>query len=120
MGFTAPYRMGRMASRCACGSKFVTTQSEKGQLGVTSKLSSKNKSIAFLVCMAAAASSSPAASSDAAECSLLGGPFAICVQIGLAAAAIATLVVKRHTERPRRPWLVWFFDASKQARSPSR
>ena len=34
MGFTAPYRMGRMASRCACGSKFVTTQSEKGQLGV--------------------------------------------------------------------------------------
>jgi len=70
--------------------------------------------------MAAAASSSPAASSDAAECSLLGGPFAICVQIGLAAAAIATLVVKRHTERPRRPWLVWFFDASKQARSPSR
>lgn len=34
MGFTAPYRMGRMASRCACGSNFVTTQSEKGQLGV--------------------------------------------------------------------------------------
>ncbi|EOD09957.1 hypothetical protein EMIHUDRAFT_216054 [Emiliania huxleyi CCMP1516] len=57
--------------------------------------------------MAAAASSSPAASSDAAECSLLGGPFAICVQIGLAAAAIATLVVKRHTERPRRPWLAF-------------
>ena len=59
---------------------------------ITSKLSSKKKSEpAFLVCMAAAASSSPAASSDAAECSLLGGPFAICVQIGLAAAAIATV-----------------------------
>jgi len=65
---------------------------------------------------AAASSSSPVAALGAdGECTLLGGPFAICVQIGLAAAAIATLVVKRHTERPRRPWLVWFFDASKQA-----
>lgn len=30
-------------------------------------------------------------------------------------AAVATLIYKRHTERPRRQWLVWFFDATKQA-----
>jgi hypothetical protein len=30
-------------------------------------------------------------------------------------AAVATLIYKRHTELPRRPWLVWFFDATKQA-----
>jgi hypothetical protein len=36
-------------------------------------------------------------------------------QVALAVAAVATLIYKRHTERPRRPWLVWFFDATKQA-----
>jgi len=49
------------------------------------------------------------------RCTILGGPFAIAVQVCLAVAAIATLIYKRHTERPRRPWLVWFFDATKQA-----
>ena len=49
------------------------------------------------------------------QCTLLGGTFAILVQVGLAVSAIATLVYKRASERPRRPWLVWFFDASKQA-----
>jgi len=43
-----------------------------------------------------------------------GRPFALS-QLALAVAAIATLVYKRHSERPRRPWLVWFFDATKQA-----
>ena len=49
------------------------------------------------------------------HCSLLGGTFAIFVQCALAAAAIGTLVYKRHSEKPQRPWRVWFFDASKQA-----
>ena len=37
------------------------------------------------------------------------------IQMGLGASAIATLMYKRATERPRRPWVVWAFDASKQA-----
>jgi len=49
------------------------------------------------------------------HCSLLGGAFAMFVQCALAAAAIGTLVYKRHSEKPQRPWRVWFFDASKQA-----
>jgi hypothetical protein len=49
------------------------------------------------------------------RCTLLGGTFALLVQSGLAVAAIGTLIYKRSTERPRRPWVVWFFDASKQA-----
>ena len=49
------------------------------------------------------------------HCSLLGGTFAMFVQFALAAAAIGTLVYKRHSEKPQRPWRVWFFDASKQA-----
>ena len=48
------------------------------------------------------------------KCTLLGGAFALFVQAGLMASAIATLIYKRHTERPRRPWTIWFFDASKQ------
>ncbi|KAL3929708.1 MAG: hypothetical protein SGPRY_001843, partial [Prymnesium sp.] len=49
------------------------------------------------------------------ECSLLGGPFALVVQGGLAAGALCTLAYKRAVERPRRSLLVWSFDASKQA-----
>ena len=49
------------------------------------------------------------------SCTLLGGTFGVLIQCGLAAAAIMTLLYKRYTETPRRPWLVWFFDASKQA-----
>ena len=48
------------------------------------------------------------------KCTLLGGTFAIFVQVSLAVSAVMTLVYKRATEHPRRPWLVWFFDASKQ------
>ena len=48
-------------------------------------------------------------------CTLLGGAFNNLVQLGLAAAAVITLVYKRQSERPRRPWVVWTFDASKQA-----
>eukprot|EP00586_Coscinodiscus_wailesii_P013890 CAMPEP_0172499920 /NCGR_PEP_ID=MMETSP1066-20121228/132399_1 /TAXON_ID=671091 /ORGANISM="Coscinodiscus wailesii, Strain CCMP2513" /LENGTH=302 /DNA_ID=CAMNT_0013273913 /DNA_START=21 /DNA_END=930 /DNA_ORIENTATION=+ len=50
------------------------------------------------------------------SCTLLGGTYATIVQIFLALSGIATLVYKRQTELiPRRPWLVWFFDTSKQA-----
>lgn len=49
------------------------------------------------------------------QCTLLGGAFAMFVQVFLGIAALCTLVYKRHTERPRRPWIVWAFDASKQA-----
>ena len=49
------------------------------------------------------------------RCTLLGGTFALLVQLGLAISAIATLAYKRATERPRRPLIVWAFDASKQA-----
>jgi hypothetical protein len=49
------------------------------------------------------------------HCTLLGGTFALLVQAGLAASAIATLAYKRANERPRRPLIVWAFDASKQA-----
>ena len=48
-------------------------------------------------------------------CRLLGGTFALFVQVALAVSAIGTLIYKRSTERPRRPWIVWFFDTSKQA-----
>lgn len=37
------------------------------------------------------------------RCSLLGGTFAILVQVGLMVSAIATLIYKRSAERPRRP-----------------
>ena len=49
------------------------------------------------------------------SCTLLGGTFALMVQLGLAVSAMATLVYKRSTEKPRRPWIIFFFDASKQA-----
>lgn len=37
------------------------------------------------------------------RCTVLGGTFAILVQLGLASSAIGTLVYKRAKERPRRP-----------------
>lgn len=49
------------------------------------------------------------------KCRLLGGTFALFVQVALAVSAIGTLVYKRSMEKPRRPWVVWFFDTSKQA-----
>eukprot|EP00966_Prymnesium_polylepis_P196539 4554468-Prymnesium_polylepis.1 len=52
---------------------------------------------------------------DLPRCTLLGGTFAMLVQVGLGVAAVATLLYKRMSERPQRQWIVWFFDASKQA-----
>jgi len=49
------------------------------------------------------------------RCHLLLGSFAMLVQVALAVAAVVTLIYKRHSERPRRPWIVWAFDTTKQA-----
>ena len=49
----------------------------------------------------------------AAKCELLG-LFAILVQSSLGALAILSLFYKRHIERPKRPFKIWFFDVSKQ------
>nr|OQO19707.1 hypothetical protein B0A51_15294 [Rachicladosporium sp. CCFEE 5018] len=47
------------------------------------------------------------------ECQLLG-PFALIVQGALGGMALLALVYKRFSESPKRPWKIWFFDASKQ------
>lgn len=48
------------------------------------------------------------------QCHLLEGGFAIMVQAFLGFMCVTTLVVKRQTEQPRRPWTIWFLDAMKQ------
>ncbi|KAJ2723873.1 hypothetical protein GGI07_002336 [Coemansia sp. Benny D115] len=44
----------------------------------------------------------------------LVGPFSIFVQVLVGTLGFSTLLIKRHFEKPRRPWLVWTFDVSKQ------
>ena len=56
---------------------------------------------------------SPTAAQEEGQCNLIG-PFAIIVQGALGALALLALVYKRWRETPKRPWKVWFFDASKQ------
>ncbi len=41
--------------------------------------------------------------------------FAVVIQFMMACIALSSLLVKRHREHPRRPYLVWAFDTSKQA-----
>lgn len=65
---------------------------------------------ALLLAVPAAGMQAPMAE----KCVLLSGTFASLVQLSLAAIALATLLYKRHLERPRRPWLVWTLDVSKQ------
>jgi len=48
------------------------------------------------------------------ECRVVSGPFAIGVQVFLAAMVLATLLYKRYQEHPPRSWLVWLMDISKQ------
>ncbi|KAF2487399.1 Vaculolar membrane protein-domain-containing protein, partial [Neohortaea acidophila] len=50
---------------------------------------------------------------EAGECRLLG-PFALLVQGALGSVALLALVFKRWRETPKRPWKIFFFDASKQ------
>jgi uncharacterized membrane protein YhaH (DUF805 family) len=51
---------------------------------------------------------------EASSCRLVGGVFAILVQVCLAFVCVMTLIVKRFHERPQRNWLVWCMDATKQ------
>jgi len=44
---------------------------------------------------------------DDGECQLMG-PFAILVQMALAALALLALLIKRQREHPRRPVQVWY------------
>ena len=48
------------------------------------------------------------------NCSLVD-EFAIVIQFFLGVAALSSLLYKRRLEVPKRPWKIWFFDASKQA-----
>ncbi|OWZ22448.1 putative membrane protein [Phytophthora megakarya] len=48
------------------------------------------------------------------ECKLLSGHFAALLQVLLGLIAISVLVIKRLREVPRRPLMVWAFDAAKQ------
>lgn len=48
------------------------------------------------------------------KCRLIGGLFAMLVQVCLAFVCIGTLIIKRQQETPQRDWLVWFLDATKQ------
>lgn len=48
------------------------------------------------------------------ECKLLSGTFATFLQFMLGVIALSVLVFKRYQEVPRRPVVIWAFDASKQ------
>lgn len=48
------------------------------------------------------------------HCTLLGGQFAAFIQASLAILCIATLIVKRQYENPRRELFIWFLDVMKQ------
>ncbi|PJF17302.1 hypothetical protein PSACC_02834 [Paramicrosporidium saccamoebae] len=47
------------------------------------------------------------------DCTLLDG-YALFIQCIVGVLAVSSLFFKRHIERPQRPWIVWFFDTSKQ------
>lgn len=64
--------------------------------------------------LSANCSSSTSALPTECSCKLLSGAFTYVVQVGLAAICFSVLLVKRWRESPRRPWLVWFFDLTKQ------
>lgn len=48
------------------------------------------------------------------HCHLLGGMFALVVQLFLATICIIAAIVKRSNEKPRREWNIWTLDISKQ------
>ncbi|KAJ1666992.1 hypothetical protein EV178_001712 [Coemansia sp. RSA 1646] len=47
------------------------------------------------------------------DCKLVGA-FSLFVQILVGTLGFSTLIIKRYFEQPRRTWLVWSFDVSKQ------
>ena len=48
------------------------------------------------------------------ECELFGD-FGWFIQLVLAGVSFSALILKRYTEKVKRPWKVWFMDTSKQA-----
>ena len=48
------------------------------------------------------------------SCQLLGGILAYVLQLLLGVVAVASLVYKRHIERPQRSWVIWTLDVGKQ------
>lgn len=50
---------------------------------------------------------------DRSTCALLGST-ALIVQAMMAVLVLASLIIKRFRELPRRPWPVWMGDVSKQ------
>lgn len=42
------------------------------------------------------------------------GTFSVLIQLLLGVFAFSILIIKRFVEKPRRPWKIWWFDASKQ------
>lgn len=48
------------------------------------------------------------------QCKLLSGAPALVAQLLLAVIAFASLVYKRHREKPQRPYKIWLMDVSKQ------
>ena len=53
------------------------------------------------------------AAMDARHCRLMG-PIGIATQVLMGVVVLATLLYKRHRERPRRAWRTWALDVSKQ------
>ncbi|KND02303.1 uncharacterized protein SPPG_02777 [Spizellomyces punctatus DAOM BR117] len=51
---------------------------------------------------------------DEFRCELLDG-FAVVIQVVMASIALSSLILKRQREYPRRPFVVWALDTSKQA-----
>ncbi|TPX62657.1 hypothetical protein PhCBS80983_g00320 [Powellomyces hirtus] len=56
----------------------------------------------------------PTEGNEPFKCQLLDS-FAIFVQLCMASIALSSLIIKRHRERPQRPFIIWAFDTSKQA-----
>ena len=52
-------------------------------------------------------------STSESKCEMFGG-FGFLIQAILGAAAFSILILKRHVEKPRRPWKIWFYDVAKQ------
>ncbi len=60
-------------------------------------------------------SNSDAVDDESKTCKLIGGTFQSFLQLVLAIAALAALIVKRWREYPRRRPKIWIYDVSKQA-----
>ncbi|GAX83167.1 hypothetical protein CEUSTIGMA_g10593.t1 [Chlamydomonas eustigma] len=56
-----------------------------------------------------------ASSGTLKECMLISGWVAMSAQLVLLAVVITALTIKRHRERPKRPWIIWLLDILKQA-----